>query len=92
MWEGSYLSRTGESVFSWQLVAELTAQIIDKGEYRINRDSKGLKTQEAQQLSLFDFPDFAAPQQAAPKETISSGPRFPQQVADEALCLSLIHI
>lgn len=87
MWEGSYLSRTGESVFSWQLVAELTAQIIDKGEYRINRDSKGLKTQEAQQLSLFDFPDFAAPQQAAPKETISSGPRFPQQVADEALCI-----
>ena len=33
MWEGSYLSRTKESVFSWELVAEWTAQLIDKKEY-----------------------------------------------------------
>ena len=30
MWEGSYLSRTKESVFSWDLVAGWTAQLIDK--------------------------------------------------------------
>lgn len=87
MWEGSYLSRTRESVFSWQVVAELTAQVIDKGEYRINRDSKGLKTQEAQQLSLFDFADFSAPEQTAPAEPVSYGLRYSQQAIDEALCI-----
>ena len=87
LWEGSYLSRTSESVFSWQVVAEVTAQIIDKGEYSINRDSKGLKTQEAQQLSLFDFTDFTEPEQMAPAQPISYGLRYPQQVIDEALCI-----
>lgn len=87
LWEGSYLSRTSESVFSWQVVAELSAQIIDKGEYRINRDSKGLKTQEAQQLSLFDFADFTEPEQTAPAQPVSYGLRYPQQVIDEALCI-----
>lgn len=70
MWGDSYLSRSRESVFSWQTVAELTTQIIDKGEYRINRDSKSLKTQEGQQLSLFDFAGFASPEQAAPAEPV----------------------
>ena len=55
MWEGAYLSRTSESVFSWQLVAELTAQVIERGEYHINRDIKGLKSQNSQQMSLFDM-------------------------------------
>ena len=36
MWEGAYLSRTSESVFSWQVVAEWTAQLIEKKEYFIN--------------------------------------------------------
>lgn len=87
VWEGSYLSRTGESVFSWQIVADWTAQIIEKGDYHLNRDSKGLKTQEAQQLSLFDFAEFTAPEQAAPAEPVSYGLRYPQQVIDEALCI-----
>lgn len=30
MWEGSYPSRTRESVFSWEVVAGWTAQLIDK--------------------------------------------------------------
>lgn len=87
LWEGSYLSRASESVFSWQIIAELTAQIIDKGEYRINRDSKGLKTQEGQQLSLFDFADFSEPEQTAPAQSVSYGLRYPQQVIDEILCI-----
>ena len=38
MWEGSYLSRTKESVFSWEVVAGWTAQLIDKKEYFIQTD------------------------------------------------------
>ena len=58
MWEGSYLSRTKESVFSWELVAEWTAQLIDKKEYFIQTDIRSLPTQEGQQMSLFDFAAF----------------------------------
>ena len=36
MWEGAYLSRTSESVFSWGVVAGWTAQLIEKKEYFIN--------------------------------------------------------
>ena len=58
MWEGSYLSRTKEAVFSWDLVAEWTAQLIDKKEYFIQTDIPRLPTQEGQQMSLFDFAAF----------------------------------
>ena len=34
MWEGNFLSRTSEAVFSWDLVQSLTAALIEKGEYR----------------------------------------------------------
>ncbi len=85
MWEGSYLSRTKESVFSWELVAEWTAQLIDKKEYFIQTDIRRLPTQEGQQMSLFDF---AAFHQAQPEggEFLFSH-TLPQQVIDEALCL-----
>lgn len=33
VWEGNYLSRTKESVFSWDLVQSFTANLIEKGEY-----------------------------------------------------------
>jgi len=33
MWEGNFLSRTSEAVFSWDLVQSLTAELIEKGEY-----------------------------------------------------------
>ena len=35
MWEGSYLSRTAESVFSWGVVTEMTESLIERGEYKI---------------------------------------------------------
>ena len=60
MWEGSYLSRTKESVFSWDLVARWTAQLIEKKEYFIQTDIRQLPTQESQQMSLFDFPSFGS--------------------------------
>ena len=87
MWEGAYLSRTSESVFSWQLVAELTAQIIERGEYHINRDIKGLKSQDSQQMSLFDAGSFSAPEPAPSAEPVSYGFRYSQQVIDEVLCI-----
>ena len=87
MWEGAYLSHTSESVFSWQLVAELTAQIMERGEYRINRDIKGLPSQESQQMSLFDAATPTAEPVTAPAEPASYGVRYSQQVIDEALCI-----
>lgn len=33
MWEGNFLSRTSEAVFSWDLVQTLTADLIENGEY-----------------------------------------------------------
>ena len=89
MWEGAYLSRTKESVFSWSLIAGWTAQLIDKKEYFINTDIKGLKTQNAQQMSLFDFDSFDAPVQADGSEQTTLFPRaqLSQQVIDEALCI-----
>ena len=35
MWEGSYLSRTAESVFSWGVLTEMTESLIERGEYKI---------------------------------------------------------
>ena len=87
MWEGAYLSRTSESVFSWQLVAELTAQIIEHGEYHINGDIKGLKSQDSQQMSLFDMAMPTAEPAAASAEPVSYGIRYSQQVIDKALCI-----
>ena len=64
MWEGSYPSRTKESVFSWDIVAQWTAQLIDKKEYFIQTDIPRLPDQESQQMSLFDFAAFNQPTQA----------------------------
>ena len=89
MWEGSYLSRTKESVFSWDLVAGWTAQLIDKKEYFIQTDIRQLPTQESQQMSLFDFPSFGSstPSEDEPQRSLFSRPALSQQVIDEALCI-----
>ncbi|WP_433418920.1 SNF2-related protein [Dysosmobacter sp.] len=88
MWEGAYLSRTSESVFSWGVVAGWTAQLIDKKEYFINTKITPPKNYDSQQLSLFDFADFQAPGQEK-SEQLSFMPhsQLPQQVIDEALCI-----
>lgn len=89
MWEGAYLSRTSESVFSWDIVASWVAALIEKKEYFINTDFKALKTQEGQQLSLFDFDGFDSlvPQAPAGQITFFSQPQLSQQIIDEALCV-----
>ena len=89
MWEGSYPSRTRESVFSWDIVAQWTAQLIDKKEYFIQTDIPRLPDQESQQMSLFDFAAFQQPAQAegTAQPSIFPHPALPQQVIDEALCI-----
>ena len=89
MWEGSYPSRTKESVFSWDIVAQWIAQLIDKKEYFIQTDIPSLPDQESQQMSLFDFAAFQQPAQAegTAQPSIFPHPALPQQVIDEALCI-----
>ena len=88
MWEGAYLSRKSESVFSWGVVAELTAGLIDKKEYYINTQIKKPKNVDSQQMSLFDIAGFDAPTtDDEPQMTFFSKPTLPQQVIDTALCL-----
>ena len=81
MWEGSFPSRTSESVFSWKLVAGFTAQLIDKREYFINTSIKPFVPKDPQQLTFFGLP--AQPADAP----LFSHPKLPQQIIDEALCV-----
>ena len=91
MWEGSYPSRTKEAVFSWGLVAEWTAQLINKKEYFIQTDIPRLPTQEGQQMSLFDFGAFSQPQPEDENRIYLFSHALPQQVIDEALCIGSNH-
>ena len=86
MWEGAYLSRTSETVFSWGLVAGFTAQLIDKREYYVNTEIKPFVPMESQQLTLFDMPAFDQPEDT-PVAPLFSHPKLPQQIMDEALCV-----
>ena len=87
MWEGSYLSRTKESVFSWDLVARWTAQLIDKKEYFIQTDIRQLPTQESQQMTLFDFSSFGSstPSEGEQQRFLFPRQELSQQVIDEAM-------
>lgn len=88
MWEGSYLSRTSESVFSWSVITEMTEGLIERGEYKIKL---GLQNAPivAEQLALFDMGG-DAPVYETPADTATGilGPArtVPQEVIDLALC------
>ena len=88
MWEGSYLSRTSESVFSWSVITEMTEGLIERGEYKIKL---GLQNAPivAEQLALFDMggdaPVYEAPADA-PSGILVPARTVPQEVIDLALC------
>lgn len=88
MWEGSYLSRTLESVFSWSVITEMTEGLIERGEYKIKL---GLQNAPivAEQLALFDMggnaPVYEAPADA-PSGILAPARTVPQEVIDLALC------
>ena len=87
MWEGSYLSRTSESVFSWSVITEMTEGLIERGEYKIKL---GLQNAPivAEQLALFDMggdaPVYEAPADA-PSGILAPARTVPQGVIDQAL-------
>ena len=87
MWEGSYLSRTSESIFSWSVIAEMTEGLIERGEYKIKL---GLQNAPivAEQLALFDMggdaPVYEAPADA-PSGILAPARTVPQEVIDQAL-------
>ena len=87
MWEGSYLSRTSESVFSWGVVTEMTEGLIERGEYKIKLGLQNAPVM-AEQLSFFDMGGGAAAYEVPePQRTGDLFPTrtVPQAVIDQAL-------
>lgn len=84
LWRGSYPSRTEESVFSWDIVAELVGQLIDNGNY-LPKEKKAAPAQ----ISLFDTADIPEEQSFTEIEQVSFFTDFgiSQQIIDEALCI-----
>ena len=87
MWEGSFLSRTSESVFSWGVVAEMTEGLIERGEYKIKLGLQNAPMM-AEQMSFFDMGGGAAVYEVP--EAQRTGELFPtrtvpQTVIDQAL-------
>ena len=87
MWEGSYLSRTSESVFSWSVIAEMTEGLIERGEYKIKLGLQNAPVM-AEQLALFDMgndaPVYETPADA-PSGILAPARAVPQAVIDQAL-------
>ena len=87
MWEGAYLTRTKESVFSWGIVAELTGNLIDQGTYYFHPKLTPPPSYEEQQISFMDA-GYAIPELDDDSQvSFFSQPELPQQVIDEALCI-----
>ena len=87
MWEGSYLSRASESVFSWGVVTEMTEGLIERGEYKIKLGLQNAPVM-ADQLSFFDMGGGAAVHEVPePQRTGDLFPTrpVPQAVIDQAL-------
>ena len=87
MWEGSYLSRTAESVFSWDVVTEMTEGLIERGAYKIKLGLQNAPVME-EQLSFFDMGGGAAVYEVPePQRTGELFPTrtVPQAVIDQAL-------
>ena len=88
MWEGSYLSRTSESVFSWSVITEMTEGLIERGEYKIKLGLQNAPVM-AEQLALFDMGGDASVYEA-PADTatgiLAPARTVPQEVIDLALC------
>ena len=87
MWEGGFLSRTSESVYSWGVVTEMTEGLIERGEYKIKLGLQNAPVM-AEQLSFFDMGGGAAVYEVP--EAQRMGELFPtrtvpQMVIDQTL-------
>ena len=82
MWEGSFLSRTSESVFSWSVVTEMTEGLIERGEYKIKLGLQNAPVM-AEQLSFFDMGGEAAIYEVP--EAQRTGELFPARTVPRAI-------
>ena len=82
MWEGSYLSRTAESVFSWGVVTEMTENLIERGAYKIKLGLQNTPVM-AEQMSLFGMGGGTAVYEVP--ETQRTGELFPTRTVPQAV-------
>mgnify|MGYP004564346289 CR=1 FL=1 len=82
MWEGSYLSRTSESVFSWGVVMEMTENLIERGAYKIKLGLQNAPVM-AEQMSLFGMGGGTAVYEVP--ETQRTGELFPTRTVPQAV-------
>ena len=82
MWEGSYLSRTAESVFSWGVVTEMTENLIERGAYKIKLGLQNAPVM-AEQMSLFGMNGGTAVYEVP--ETQRTGELFPTRPVPQAV-------
>ncbi len=82
MWEGSYLSRTAESVFSWGVVTEMTENLIERGAYKIKLGLQNAPVM-AEQMSLFGMNGGTAVYEVP--ETQLTGELFPTRTVPQAV-------
>lgn len=85
MWEGSDLTHTAESIFSWGVVVEMTAGLMERGEYNL---SQGLQNAPAmaEQLTLFGTGEqMPLPEPDEIQESLFPRREVPQDVIDKAL-------
>lgn len=87
MWEGSYLSRTAESVFSWGVVTEMTENLIERGVYKIKLGLQNAPVM-AEQMSLFGMNGGTAVYEVPEEQRVGElfpARQVPQEVIDQAL-------
>ena len=85
MWEGSYLSRTSESVFSWGVVTEFFESYMEKGRHSLAFGAETMPNQ-AEQLNLFSMPSETESTNAiADEEKPIYHAKIPQEVIDKVL-------
>ena len=85
MWEGNYLSRTSESVFSWGVVTEFFEGYIEKGSHSLAFGAETMPNQ-AEQLNLFSMPsETEITNVIADEEKPIYQAKIPQEVIDKVL-------
>lgn len=85
MWEGSYLSRTSESVFSWGIVTEFFEGYMEKGRHSLAFGAETMPNQ-AEQLNLFSMPlETEITNAIADEEKPIYHAKIPQEVIDKVL-------
>ena len=87
MWEGSYLSRTSESVFSWGVVTEFFEGYMEKGSHSLAFGAETMPNQ-AEQLDIFSMPtitDTSAENSISTETSVVYHAKIPQEVVDKVL-------